>query len=184
MPLLLHKLRAGEPCPSSSTSLPAPCCLPRACPGTGQLPAPDQSSGHVSPGLASPRLLLGVPWQARRRCWYHSSFSLPVRPKRYRHLSLQSPGTSWVGTCGFFVPSSPCGSVPCSSLLLCSVSGRSGKRMQMGYFLFHSRFRARQGGQRKTYNTESGREALGVHARGQPPAPKGSSAVTLASVMS
>ena len=44
----------------------------------------------------------------------------------------------------------------------------------MGYFLFHVRFRARLGGQRKTCNTESGGEARvpGVPTRGEPLLPR------------
>lgn len=37
----------------------------------------------------------------------------------------------------------------------------------MGYFLFHSRFRAKLGGQRETCNTKRSHEALGILARGQ-----------------
>lgn len=44
----------------------------------------------------------------------------------------------------------------------------------MGYFLFHIRFRARLGGQRKTCNTRSGGEVrtLGVPTRGESPLPR------------
>jgi len=158
----------------------SPCahrCRPRARPpGTRTAPTPAPSRGRdgcFSPALASPRLLLGVPREARARCWYHSSFSLPVRPKRYRRLSLQSPVTSWPGTGTFLVPSSLCSSASCSSSLPRSASASSGRRTQMGYFLFHVRFRARPGGQRKTCDAESGGEAraLGVPRRGEPPTP-------------
>lgn len=160
MPVTCHPLCADEVNPlgytlGSSVSLRAHCCPPRDCVPGSVLAQSRGRGGCSSPALVS-LWLLGVPREACTRCWYHSSFSRPVRPNRYRHLSLQSPRMSCPDTGTFLVPSSPCSSVSCSSLLLPSPSAGSGRSTQMGYFLFHVRFRARLGGHRKTCSTESG----------------------------
>lgn len=104
---------------------------------------------HPLPVLSS---LLTVPLaaarEADRKCWNHSSFSLPVRPNRYRVT-----GSWWSVTVGLSAlsPSS------CPSTTLSSPTSPSARVMLMGYFLFHTLLRAKPGGNRDTWDKNSQR---------------------------
>lgn len=96
------------------------------------------------PVFSSPLTLPLTPArEADRKCWNHSSFSLPVRPNRYRVT-----GSWWSSTMCLSALSSS----SCPSTTLSSPTSPSARVRQMGYFLFHTLLRAKPGGNRDTWD--------------------------------
>lgn len=121
--------------------------------GTRQMPC-GQRHRFCSPFLlpATPEAFFksSFSWEADRKCWNHSSFSLPVLPNRKRVRSLldEDDHPPVPSPLSLVLELSPGSNLSPSAFDMKSSCLPSS--MHMGYFLFHIRFLARLGGAKYT----------------------------------